>query len=78
VHYSHNGSIYLGLGGVDGVGFIICTHANMLKGMFVLLCGMYVGKHYPQYVPLPKISKECTDKVLKFLEELQKKESGIK
>lgn len=50
----------------------------MLKGMFVLLCGMYVGKHYPQYVPLPKISKECADKVLKFLEELQKKESGIK
>jgi hypothetical protein len=50
----------------------------MLKGVFVLLCGMYVGKHYPQYVPLPKISKECTDKVLKFLEELQKKESGIK
>ena len=58
--------------------FIICAHANMLKGVFVLLCGMYVGKHYPQYVPLPKISKECTDKVLKFLEELQKKESGIK
>ncbi len=39
----------------------------------ISLCiGMYIGKYYPQYVPIPQINQENINKILKRLEELSK------
>ena len=43
----------------------------MIEEIIMLLCGMYLGKHYPQYIPLPKITKSHTDAILRYLESLQ-------
>lgn len=33
------------------------------------IAGLYIGKYHSQYVPLPQITKENFDKLLKTLEE---------
>lgn len=33
------------------------------------IAGLYIGKYHPQYVPLPQITKENFDKLLKTLED---------
>jgi hypothetical protein len=37
-----------------------------------LVVGLYIGKYYPMYVPIPQINQENINKVLKRLEELSK------
>lgn len=44
-----------------------------MKGILIFIVGLYLGKHYPNYIPLPRLSKENVDKVLKKLEETEKK-----
>lgn len=36
--------------------------------------GLYVGKHYPQYVPLPRIDRAAIDKALNELERMTKEQ----
>jgi hypothetical protein len=35
-----------------------------------ITCGLYIGKYYPQYVPLPQINKTNIDALLCRLEEI--------
>lgn len=35
-----------------------------------ITCGLYIGKYYPQYVPLPQINKTNIDALLRRLEEI--------
>ena len=44
----------------------------MISELCILICGLYIGKHYPQYVPIPRISKDVSDRILKYLENMQK------
>lgn len=39
----------------------------MFYDLFLLACGMYIGKYYPEYVPLPRIRQEYIDAVLVYL-----------
>lgn len=49
----------------------------MLYEFCILMTGLYIGKYYPQYVPLPKITKEQTDNVLQYLSTMQAKLAGV-
>jgi len=51
-------------------------YVEMLYELVILAAGLYVGKHYPEYVPIPKISKERTDQILNYLKNLQKPEKS--
>jgi hypothetical protein len=44
----------------------------MISELLFLVCGLYIGKYYPQYVPIPRIQQEYIDAVLAYL----KKESS--
>lgn len=37
--------------------------------------GMYVGKYYPQYVPLPQFNQGTLDRVLTYLRELERRQA---
>lgn len=43
----------------------------MLSELFFLACGMYIGKYYPEYVPIPRIRQEYVDAVLAYLKSTQ-------
>ena len=43
----------------------------MLSEMFLLACGMYIGKYYPEYVPIPRIKQEYITAALTYLKSLQ-------
>lgn len=43
------------------------------KIILIFISGLYLGKYYPQYVPIPKLNKENVDKVLTKLNEMDKK-----
>ena len=44
-----------------------------MKGKLIgFLFGLYIGKYYSKYVPIPQITKENVDKGLKYLESLSK------
>ena len=40
--------------------------------IFTVIIGLYIGKYYPQYVPLPEINKNNINKLLNKLEEMTK------
>jgi hypothetical protein len=40
-----------------------------LAKILPFIAGLYIGKYHPQYVPLPQITKENFDKLLRYLEE---------
>jgi hypothetical protein len=44
----------------------------MITELLFMFCGLYIGKYYPQYVPIPRIQQEYIDAVLAYL----KKESA--
>lgn len=44
-----------------------------IRNLFIVTCGLYIGKYYPQYVPIPKINQENLDKLLKYIRDLEKK-----
>ena len=33
--------------------------------LFTVIVGLYIGKYYPQYVPLPEINKHNINKLLR-------------
>jgi DNA-directed RNA polymerase subunit N (RpoN/RPB10) len=39
----------------------------MLSEFICLVCGLYVGKYYSEYVPLPRIRQEHIDALLAYL-----------
>ena len=39
-------------------------------GIFVT--GLYIGKYYPQYIPLPQLNQETLNRVLTYLRELER------
>lgn len=43
----------------------------MLSELFFLACGMYIGKYYPEYVPIPRIRQEYVDAVLAYIKSTQ-------
>jgi hypothetical protein len=43
----------------------------MISELFFLACGMYVGKYYPEYVPIPRIKQEHIDLALAYVKSLQ-------
>jgi len=45
----------------------------MLYELCIFAMGLYVGKYHPQYVPIPKITKEHSDMVFQYLKDLQAK-----
>lgn len=49
----------------------------MLYELCVFAIGAYVGKYYPQYIPIPKLTKEHTDLALQYLKELQTKLTSV-
>ena len=50
---------------------------RMLYELCVFAIGAYVGKYYPQYIPIPKITKEHADLALQYLKELQAKLTSV-
>ena len=50
------------------------TGAAVMTGavgkLAIFACGLYIGKYYPHYVPLPQINRANIDAVLRRLEEL--------
>jgi hypothetical protein len=49
----------------------------MLYELCVFAIGAYVGKYYPQYIPIPKVTQEHTNLALQYLKELQAKLTNI-
>jgi hypothetical protein len=49
---------------------------SAIRPLLVFACGLYIGKYYPQYVPLPQLSKENINKVLKYLESMERQTSN--
>jgi hypothetical protein len=47
---------------------------SALRNLVVFGCGLYLGKYYPQYVPLPQLSKENINKLLKYLESMEQEQ----
>jgi hypothetical protein len=45
---------------------------SAVRPLLIFGCGLYIGKYYPQYVPLPQLSKENINKVLKYLESMER------
>lgn len=45
---------------------------SSIRPLLIFACGLYIGKYYPQYVPLPQISKENISKALKYLESMER------
>lgn len=43
----------------------------MIFDLIVLACGMYIGKYYPEYVPIPRIKQEYIDALLAYLKSMQ-------
>ena len=43
----------------------------MFSELFLLATGMYIGKYYPEYVPIPRIRQEYIDALLAYLRSLQ-------
>jgi hypothetical protein len=41
----------------------------MFSELFILACGMYIGKYYPEYVPIPRIRQEYVDAVLAYIKQ---------
>ena len=50
---------------------------RMLYELCVFAIGAYVGKYYPQYIPIPKLTQEHTNLALQYLKELQTKLTNI-
>jgi DNA-directed RNA polymerase subunit N (RpoN/RPB10) len=46
--------------------------SSLLPKLALFTCGLYIGKYYPQYVPLPQINNENIQKALKSLEAFTK------
>ena len=42
---------------------------STLAKLLPFIAGLYIGKYHAQYVPLPQITKENFDKLLRYLEE---------
>jgi hypothetical protein len=42
------------------------------RSLVVFTCGLYIGKYYPQFVPLPQISQANLKKALDYLQNLEK------
>lgn len=49
----------------------------MIYELCIFAMGLYVGKYYPEYVPLPRISKEQTDRMLQYLKDWQAKTKEV-
>lgn len=45
----------------------------MISGVFFLACGMYIGKYYPEYVPIPKINQMYVNSVFEYIKSFQSK-----
>jgi hypothetical protein len=45
---------------------------SAVRPLLIFACGLYIGKYYPQYVPLPQLSKENVNKLLKYLESMER------
>jgi hypothetical protein len=43
----------------------------MFSELFFIACGMYIGKYYPEYVPIPRISQSHIDSLLVYIKSLQ-------
>jgi hypothetical protein len=43
----------------------------MISELFFLVCGLYIGKYYPEYVPIPRIRQQHIDVALEYLKSLQ-------
>lgn len=44
--------------------------SSTLSKILPLVMGLYIGKYYPQYVPLPQINRENIDSLLRRLEDV--------
>lgn len=42
----------------------------MLSELFFLACGAYIGKYYPEYVPIPRIHQADIDALFAYLRQL--------
>jgi hypothetical protein len=49
----------------------------MFYELFLLATGMYIGKYYPEYVPIPRIRQENIDAILVYLRSLQTQPSSV-
>jgi hypothetical protein len=45
---------------------------SAIQKAICIAVGLYIGKYYPQYVPLPEINKNNINKLLNKLEEMTK------
>jgi len=45
----------------------------MISELFFLVCGMYIGKYYPEYVPIPRIRQSDIDALLAYIKSIQTK-----
>ena len=46
--------------------------SSSIRPLLIFACGLYIGKYYPQYVPLPQLSKENINKALTYLESMER------
>lgn len=47
--------------------------SSYIRSLVVFTCGLYIGKHYPQYVPLPQLTTENIQKALNYLETMERR-----
>ena len=43
----------------------------MISELLVFVCGLYIGKYYSEYVPIPRIHQADIDAVLAYLKSIQ-------
>ncbi len=43
----------------------------MITELFLLACGMYIGKYHPEYVLIPRIKQEYINALLAYLKTVQ-------
>ncbi len=44
---------------------------EMISELFFLVCGMYIGKYYPEYIPIPRIHQSDIDALLAYIKSIQ-------
>jgi hypothetical protein len=49
----------------------------MISELLFLMFGLYIGKYYPEYVPIPRIQQTHIDAVLAYLKKQSQTSSTI-
>lgn len=51
--------------------------SSSVRSIALFISGLYIGKYFPQYTPLPHINRESIQRALEWLEKKQKEVNDV-